>query len=60
MANENHSGKTLEEITPLFIGHCQLSSEQVHQTEISTRVDIKIIHGLNKDLAELLHLGSMK
>ena len=37
MANGNHSGKTLEVITPLFIEHCQLSSEQVHQIEISTR-----------------------
>ena len=37
MANENHSGKTLEGITPLFIEHCQLSFEQVHQIEISTR-----------------------
>ena len=37
MANGNHSGMTLEEITPLFIEHCQLSSEQVHQIEISTR-----------------------
>ena len=34
MANGNHSGKTLEEITPLFIEHCQLSPEQVHQVEI--------------------------
>ena len=34
MANENHSSKTL---TPLFIEHYQLSSEQVHQIEISTR-----------------------
>ena len=37
MANKNHSAKTLEKIAPLFIEHCQLSSEQVTHIEISTR-----------------------
>jgi hypothetical protein len=37
MSKESVKDKTLEEVAPLFIEHCQLSSEQVQQVETSTR-----------------------
>ena len=37
MSKESVKDKTVEEVVPLFIEHCQLSSEQVQQVEISTR-----------------------
>ena len=60
MANKNDSSKTLEEIAPLFIEHCQLSSEQVTHIEISTIGQHKNNAWFEQRSGRILHTGSMK
>lgn len=37
MSSEEMKGKPLEEVSPLFIQHCQMTTEQVDRIEVSTR-----------------------